>query len=171
MGGPFHTTPGATSSPRAITIRPAAPQDAGRIAALYAQLVGNTDIAVLPERIAEVSKDKNTGLFVALSNGIVNGTALVSLCSDVMFQSQPFGVVENVVVDSASRGQGIGAELFRHIEAFCLAHDCSKIMLLSSAGRENAHRFFERSGFAGSSKRGFVKYRRDFAARRTASTE
>jgi hypothetical protein len=36
-------------------------------------------------------------------------------------------------------------------------------MLLSSQEREDAHRFFERSGFVGSAKHGFVKYRRNFA--------
>jgi N-acetylglutamate synthase-like GNAT family acetyltransferase len=145
-----------------ITIRHALPEDAVRIAVLYAQLVGDSEIAVLPERIAEVLKDEKTGLFVSIFNGVVNGTVLVSLCSDVMFKFQPFAVVENVVVDSVCRGQGIGAALLSHIEGFCLAHDCSKIMLLSSACRKDAHLFFERSGFVGSSKRGFVKYRRSF---------
>jgi hypothetical protein len=38
-------------------------------------------------------------------------------------------------------------------------------MFLSSAEREQAHRFFERMGFAGALKRGFVKYRRHFRDR------
>ena len=79
-----------------------------------------------------------------------------------MFGSQPFAVIENVVVNEAVRGKGLGEAPLRHIEAFCLAMDCSKIMLLSSIQREQAHRFFERVGFAGSSKRGFVKYRWQF---------
>jgi GNAT superfamily N-acetyltransferase len=48
------------------------------------------------------------------------------------------------------------------IEAFCAAQGCTKIMLLSARQREDAHRFFERCGFQGDSKRGFVKYRRQF---------
>jgi N-acetylglutamate synthase-like GNAT family acetyltransferase len=144
-------------------VRRATPDDAESIAALYEQLVGNRMIVVLPERIAEVSNDKNTALMVCEYLGQVCGTALVSLCADVMFNTQPFAVVENVVVDSRVRGQGVGSELFRRIEAFCLAKDCSKIMLLSSQEREDAHRFFERSGFVGSAKHGFVKYRRNFA--------
>ncbi|MNR35046.1 hypothetical protein D3C85_1528660 [compost metagenome] len=51
----------------------------------------------------------------------------------------------------------------REVEAFCAASDCSKIMLLSSVEREDAHRFFERCGFDASIKRGLVKYRRSFA--------
>lgn len=145
-------------------VRPAKPMDSKRIAELYGQLAQNPQVSVLPERIGNISDDTNTGLFVCEYRGVVEGTALVSLCADVMFGFQPFAVVENFVVNEVHRGQGLGALLLRHIEAFCLSRDCSKIMLLSSAQREDAHRFFERSGFTGSSKRGFVKYRHQFRA-------
>ena len=147
-----------------LIVRRAISDDAESIASLYTELVSNPAVAVLPERICEISKDLNTALFVCERKGVVCGTALVSLCADVMFKSQPFAVVENVVVSSSVRSQGIGTVLLRHIEAFCLANDCSKIMLLSSINREQAHRFFERTGFSGSSKRGFIKYRSKFVA-------
>ncbi|WP_205700904.1 GNAT family N-acetyltransferase [Jeongeupia sp. USM3] len=131
---------------------------------MYAELVGNPEVSVRPERIARIADDTNTALFVAEMRGCICCTALVSLCNDVMFDSQPFAVVENVVVTSACRNAGVGRSLFEQIEAFCLAADCSKIMLLSSAERVDAHRFFERVGFVGATKRGFVKYRRHFSA-------
>ena len=141
-------------------VRPAKPSDRHRIAELYAQLVENPAVNVLPERIAMISNDPNTGLFVCERDGLVEGTALVSLCADVMFGFQPFAVVENIVVNPTHKGTGLGAALLQHIETFCSNRDCSKIMLLSSATRADAHRFFERAGFAGNAKRGFVKYRR-----------
>ena len=147
-----------------LTIRNARPSDAERITELYRQLVSNPAVAVQSERICTVSEDPNTALFVCELGGQVQGSALVSLCADVMFASQPFAVVENVVVNETVRSKGLGSALLRHIEAFCLAKNCSKIMLLSSIHREQAHRFFERAGFAGSSKRAFVKYRRQFNA-------
>jgi N-acetylglutamate synthase-like GNAT family acetyltransferase len=143
-------------------VRRAAPTDAAAITALYAQLVSNSSVSVLPERIAQVAKDLNTALLVCEYGGHVCGTALVSLCADVMFKAQPFAVVENVVIDESARGQGVGTTLFQYIESFCRDAECSKIMLLSAVDREDAHRFFERMGFVGSSKRGFVKYRRNF---------
>ena len=143
-------------------IRNALPSDASRIAELYGQLVSNPAVTVLPERIAAISNDRNTGLFVCEYEGEVQGSALVSLCADVMFGTQPFAVVENVVVNTALRNQGLGSALLHHVEAFCLANDCSKIMLMSSIEREQAHRFFERAGFVGSKKRVFVKYRSAF---------
>jgi N-acetylglutamate synthase-like GNAT family acetyltransferase len=143
-------------------VRRAAPTDAAAIAALYAQLVSNPSVSVMPDRIAQVAKDPNTALLICECGGHACGTALVSLCADVMFKAQPFAVVENVVIDESARGQGVGTVLFQHIESFCRAAECSKIMLLSAVDREDAHRFFERMGFVGSSKRGFVKYRRNF---------
>ncbi|WP_198404959.1 GNAT family N-acetyltransferase [Chromobacterium violaceum] len=88
------------------------------------------------------------------------GTAWLGFCEDVMYGAQPFAVLENVVVDARWRGRGLGAALLREAERRSLARDCPKIMLLSSAGREDAHRFFLRVGFRGDAKRGFVKYRR-----------
>jgi GNAT superfamily N-acetyltransferase len=145
-------------------VRPAKPQDSHRIAELYAQLVANPAVNVLPERIAQIADDPNTGLFVCECNGLVEGTALVSLCADVMFGFQPFAVVENIVVNQTHRSTGLGAALIRHIETFCLRRDCSKIMLLSASQRADAHRFFGQAGFAGDTKRGFVKYRHQFRA-------
>lgn len=144
------------------TIRRAVPSDAPSIQALYGELVSNPNVHVDPRRVGQVGDDPNTGLFVAVQENTVIGTALVSLCADVMFRSQPFAVVENVVVSAAARGCGVGAALLEHIESFCAAAECSKIMLLSAAHRVEAHRFFERNGFAGSSKVGFIKYRRQF---------
>ncbi|MEC5386021.1 GNAT family N-acetyltransferase [Uliginosibacterium sp. H3] len=146
------------------SVRLAEPGDAGRIAELYAQLVNDPAVVVLPERITELARDRNTRLLVCEQLGNVCGTALLSFCADAMFGRQPFAVVENVVVGTHLRGQGIGSALMRHIELLCLEADCSKIMLLSSAHREDAHRFFERAGFASTSKRGFVKYRRAFSS-------
>ncbi len=145
-----------------LVVRRAAPGDADAIAAMYAQLVRNPKVAVLPERIAALSMDAHAALFVGEMAGRVCGTVLVCLCPDVMFNAQPFAVVENIVVDAEARGRGLGRALLRHVEAHCRAHDCSKIMLLSAAHREPAHRFFERAGYSGSSKRGFVKYRAGF---------
>ncbi|WP_414718659.1 GNAT family N-acetyltransferase [Trinickia sp.] len=76
-----------------------------------------------------------------------------------MYGNQPFAVAENLAVDSQHRGKGLGEKLLREVERFCLREDCSKIMLMSSATRVDAHRFFERMGFRSDVKRGFVKYR------------
>lgn len=146
-----------------LQVRRATFEDAARIDALYGQLVADAARCVLPERLQALSEDPRTALLVAEIDGQVCATVLVSLCEDVMYGRQLFAVVENIVVDAAARNRGVGAALMREVEAFCAASDCSKIMLLSSVDRTDAHRFFERCGFDASAKRGLVKYRRSFA--------
>lgn len=147
----------------AVSIRRASAHDAAAISGLYKQLVSNPAVAISPEHLATLSESEHHFVLVAEQGGLVSGTALLSLCEDVMFGTQPFAVVENVVVDQNVRSQGIGAALFREVEALCKRANCSKIMLLSSSQRTEAHKFFERLGFAGASKLGFVKYRTSFA--------
>jgi len=145
------------------TVRPARPSDATAIELLYRQLVDQPTVCVLAARIQAISEDARTSLLVCDIEGVAKATVLVSLCSDVMYNDQPFAVVENLVVDVAHRNQGLGEALLQHVEEFCTSSDCSKIMLLSSSIRVDAHRFFEHLGFRSDTKRGFVKYRRQFA--------
>lgn len=143
-------------------IRRARPDDAKAIEALYRELVDDPLVRVLPARLAEVADDPRSALLVLESNGVVCASALLNFCTDVMFGSQPFAVVENIVVDSRCRGQGLGTALVQWIEEDCKDRGCSKIMLLSAVERSNAHRFFAHCGFSDSKKKGFIKYRRDF---------
>ena len=146
-----------------LEVRRARPADAAGVAALYAQLVANPALDVLPERLDELGASDAAALLVASVDGSVVGTVFVAWCPDAMFGRRPFAVVENIVVDGAARGRGVGAALLAEVERLCLARDCSKVMLLSAIERGPAHRFFERRGYAGDRKRGFVKYRSAFA--------
>lgn len=136
--------------------------DTNSIAHLYRELVPTAPINVLPERITEIAQDKNTYLIVCDKDGDVIATALVSLCNDVMFTRQPFAIIENFIVSKHHQRKGIGKDLIDHIEAFCLAADCSKIMLLSSSDNHKAHDFYAAMGYDPDAKSGFIKKRRHF---------
>ncbi len=143
-------------------VREARPGDAFSIEALYRSLVEDRNINVLPERLEAIAADPNSHLFVCEVDGSVSGTLLLTICLDAMYSSQPFGVIDNMIVADTKRGNGVGSRLMHHAESVCRDRDCSKIMLLSSAVRAQAHSFFERHGFSSADKRGFVKYRRQF---------
>ncbi len=136
-------------------VRAAQPTDAAALQSLYRQLVDDENVHVAAAQIQLVSEDARTRLFVCEIDGNAEATVLVSLCTDVMYGDQPFAVVENLVVDKAHRGKGIGQALLRQVEQFCLSRNCSKMMLFSSVIRVDAHRFFERVGFRSDLKRGF----------------
>ncbi|HEY8974437.1 MAG TPA: GNAT family N-acetyltransferase [Burkholderiaceae bacterium] len=159
------TTAQPGTTPRAaVTVRRARAADAGAVAALYAQLVANPALHVLPARLDELAAHADAALLVASVDGTLVGTVFVAWCPDAMFGRRPFAVVENIVVDTGSRGRGVGAALLAEVERLSRARDCSKIMLLSASERVAAHRFFVRGGYAGDRKRGFVKYRSAFAS-------
>lgn len=145
-----------------LTVRTARDVDADILRSLYRQLVDDENVNVTASQIRSLESDAHTRLLVCEIDGQVRGTVLVCLCADVMYAGQPFAVVENIVVDQECRGNGVGRALLREVERFCRSRNCSKMMLLSSTARVDAHRFFEKIGFRGDRKRGFVKYRSQF---------
>jgi len=72
--------------------RRARPQDAAQVARLYAQLVANPGLQVLPGRLGELAHASDAALFVVEEDGQLVGTVLVALCPDVMFGRRPFAV-------------------------------------------------------------------------------
>jgi N-acetylglutamate synthase-like GNAT family acetyltransferase len=142
-----------------MQVRRAQPRDASAIEAMYRLLVpGDNNISVAPDRVAALESDPASHLLVADIEGVVSGTAFLTICLDAMYGFQPYGVVENVVVLSDLRGRRIGAALMSRLEQVARAAGCTKLMLLSSRSRPEAHAFFLRQGFDGERKRGFVKY-------------
>lgn len=144
-------------------IRRAEERDAEAIQGLYQELVGDGMTRVLREQVALLGKSPASFLLVAEAEGTVCATALLTLCADAMHGTQPFGVVENVVVARLFRGRGHGSRLLASIERLALEQDCTKLMLLSGSHRPQAHAFFRNCGFAGETKQAFVKYRSQFS--------
>jgi N-acetylglutamate synthase-like GNAT family acetyltransferase len=144
---------------RSMQVRRAERRDAPTIEALYRLLVpGDGNVSVDPDRVAALENDSNNHLIVVEVGGLAAGTAFLTICLDAMYGFQPYGVVENVIVMPAARGQGLGAALMTSLEQRARAARCTKLMLLSTSSRLDAHAFFVRAGFDGELKRGFVKY-------------
>lgn len=148
-----------------MLIREAISADAPDVASLYRELVRDPNLCVLSEQVETLRQSASSFLLVAEIHGVICGTALLNLCADVMYGTQPFGVIENVIISPSFRGQGVGRQLMSHMEHLANQHDCTKLMLLSSQTRTEAHAFFRRCGFQDGTKQGFVKYRRQFDTR------
>jgi GNAT superfamily N-acetyltransferase len=89
------------------------------------------------------------------------GGELVSTCCAVIVPNltrdgRPYAVIENVVTDATWRRKGVGRELLSAMVARCWQSDCYKIMLMSGAGRADAHDFYEAIGFDRTAKQAFV---------------
>jgi len=142
-----------------MQIRRARRGDAREIESLYRALVpGDDNIHVDARRIEALESDPTNVVLVAQTEEGVCGTAFLTICLDAMYGFNPYGVVENIVIDGSMQGKGIGRALIAAVEAEARAAQCTKLMLLSAVQRTDAHRFFARLGFDGERKRGFVKY-------------
>ena len=90
-----------------------------------------------------------------------DGGQLISSCMPTIIPNlkracRPFGVIENVVTQSAHRGRGWGRALLRHALAHAWQARCYKVMLMTGRKDENTLRFYEQSGFERHGKQAFV---------------
>ena len=58
-----------------------------------------------------------------------------------------YGIVEDIVVDERSRGEGVGARLMRAAQAEMRAAGMEHAILESGVRNESAHAFFRREGY------------------------
>jgi GNAT superfamily N-acetyltransferase len=91
-------------------------------------------------------------------NGALLGTIFLTLCMDPAYEFRPYGLVEYIFVLEQARGKGIGSSLLSHVEEICASKHCTRISLMSSAQRVEAHRFFEARGYNGEKSKAFKKY-------------
>ncbi|WP_242221340.1 GNAT family N-acetyltransferase [Bacillus cereus group sp. BfR-BA-01380] len=140
-------------------IREAESKDSNEIENLYKILAPHSkNIKVFPERIEQIKNDSNNFLFVYEEHGKVKGSIFMTFCLDPGYQFRPYTVLEYVIVNEEFRGNGIGEKLLKHVEQLSIARESTRIILLSSATRIEAHKFFTENGYNGTISKGFKKY-------------
>ncbi len=95
-----------------------------------------------------ITQDKNHLLLVAEQDGAVVGTLQLSFIPGMSFQGAYRAQIEDVMVDSTRRNLGIGSALVDQAIERAKARHCSVVQLTSNKKRDQAHRFYERLGFA-----------------------
>lgn len=96
----------------------------------------------------EIDADLNNLLIVAVKDDTVVGTLHLTFTPSISFRGGKRATVESVRVDEALRGQGLGRELMLWVIDRARREGCISIQLTTHAKREDAHRFYERLGFA-----------------------
>ena len=97
----------------------------------------------------EIEADKNNELIVAEIDGRLVGTLQITFTPSISFQGGLRSTVESVRVDDAFRGKGIGREMMLWAIGRAKERECISMQLTTNADRTDAHRFYERLGFAG----------------------
>ncbi|MFB2552260.1 GNAT family N-acetyltransferase [Ensifer soli] len=145
-----------------LIIRQATPDDLPALIALFADdTIGGhgdtTDPAAFPayraafDRIAASSSET---LYVAELDGAVVGTFQTLVTVSLTDRGAAHMILEAVQVRADRRGRGIGEAMVRVAINAARAQGMASIRLTSNVKRADAHRFYQRLGFA-PSHRGF----------------
>ncbi|QFU87115.1 GNAT family N-acetyltransferase [Amycolatopsis sp. YIM 10] len=135
-------------------IRRAQRKDVERIA----QLLADDDIGAGREDPGElapyyaafeaIDADPNQLLMVADVAGEAVGTLQLSIIHGMARTGASRGQIEGVRVHSSQRGTGLGTTMIQWAIDEAKARGCAIVQLTSDARRTDAHRFYERLGFA-----------------------
>jgi GNAT superfamily N-acetyltransferase len=86
-------------------------------------------------------------LFVARENGAIIGMASLQFEISTALGGRA-AWVEDVIVNSAHRGRGVGKRLFEHLIAFAHSEGLLRLSLLTDHDNHTAQGFYARFGFA-----------------------
>ena len=103
------------------------------------------------ERLAAMEAE-GRAVLVAVIDGVVVGCLSTSVMR-VLHRPAPVGRISMMVVDEALRSRGIGAHLVHAAEDALAAQGCYMVEVTSHQRRTEAHRFYERLGYAKTSVR------------------
>jgi len=126
---------------------------------LYDELINRqTDPCKLEEVFKVIQKDSRYILLGAFVDGELMGSVMGIICQDLVGDCRPFMVIENVVVSSRARRQGLGKKLMTALEEIARERDCYYIILVSGEQRKEAHIFYEALGFRDEKVEGYRKH-------------
>lgn len=96
----------------------------------------------------EITADPNHRLVVAEKGGEVVGTIQLSFIPGMPNFGMRRGMLENVHIRADQRGTGLGTQMVQWAIARCREAGCGVVQLTSNKVRLDAHRFYEKLGFA-----------------------
>jgi ribosomal protein S18 acetylase RimI-like enzyme len=146
----------------AVTVRRAAPADmsaVGQLGALLVRLHHEFDAARFIAASAGTAKgygaylgtqlqEANVVILVAESDGDVIGYTYAGVEGwDYMALRGPAGVLYDIVVDPARRGQGVGRQLLEATLAMLAERGAPRVVLSTAEQNEPAQRLFASAGF------------------------
>jgi GNAT superfamily N-acetyltransferase len=146
-----------------ILVRPVYSEDLYALLRLYRQLVEDQTSALPADPIEaaslleSITAQPGRQLLVAEAAHKVVGTADLLIVPNLTHGGAPWAMVENLVVDGESRGQGVGRAIVDELIRRCELAGCYKIQLLSHKRRVDAHEFYRSVGFEAVAE-GFRRY-------------
>ena len=130
----------------AVTIRPAKPEDARRIAALCGQLGYPATSAEIRKRLAFVMRDLRSTCFVAETpdEGVIGW---VQVGVTPLLEADRRVEVNGLIVDERVRSRGAGWLLLTAAERWARKMKCKSVSVRSNIIRERAHSFYQKHDY------------------------
>ncbi|MGC4999479.1 MULTISPECIES: GNAT family N-acetyltransferase [unclassified Streptomyces] len=139
-----------------LDIRPATAEDIPAIVAMLAddplgaQRESPDDLTPYLPAFERLDSDPNQHLVVAVRDGRVIGTLQLTIIPGLSRKGATRSLIEAVRVHADERGSGLGSELIQWAVDTSRRLGCHLVQLTSDKTRTDAHRFYERLGFAAS---------------------
>lgn len=136
-------------------IEPATPDDIPRLCELLTLLFTqeaefSPDTSKQAAGLRQIIESPSVGAILAARDG----SSIVGMVNVLFTVSTALGtraaLLEDVIVDPARRGQGLGGQLIEAAIAFARDAGCRRITLTTDADNVDAHRFYRRHGFEAS---------------------
>lgn len=140
-------------------VRTARTGDFEQLSRLYRQLHpadpilnDGSDVAVFEA----ILSTEGLHLLVLEQSGALVATTYLNVIPNLTRSASPYAVIENVVVDEAMRGMGLGQQIMRATLQAAWNAGCYKAMLLTGSRKPETHGFYQACGFVGGDKTGYV---------------
>lgn len=128
-------------------IRPAQLDDAAAIAELTTQLGYPADADAQAHRLAPVLASERDAVLVATDDAD-RPIGWIHVQRRLFLEGDDQALIAGLVVGEGHRSGGIGAALLAAAEAWAAAQGLRSMRVLSRVERAEAHRFYERHGYA-----------------------
>lgn len=131
--------------------------DLGSLVELYQQLDPKDGLSAEACEAAwkEIEKNPDIRYFGAVEDGKVVSTCYAVIIPNLTRGCRGICFIENVVTDREYRNRGLASRVIGMAVDFAKERYCYKVILQSGKARTEAHRFYERIGFDGESKKAF----------------
>ncbi|MER6525394.1 GNAT family N-acetyltransferase [Streptomyces sp. NPDC001508] len=108
------------------------------------------DLAPYLAALKRLDADPNQHQVVAVREGRVVGTLQLTIIPGLSRHGATRSIIEAVRIHADARGSGLGTRLIEWAIEESRCQNCQLVQLTSDNSRTDAHRFYERLGFAAS---------------------
>ena len=106
-------------------------------------------------RIWNYIETHNIKYILAKENNNIIGLCYLCVIPNLTHSGKSIGLIRHLIIDKNHRQKGIGKKLMEKTIEYAKECNCYKVIIQSGIEREVAHKFYEKLGFDGKSKKAF----------------